>query len=182
VKIAYFILIITLIMPQIAYAQAQAAPQQGGGLDMLIQAIDRNSQALNETQKKIEDQYGFLAQQNRQWSSTLIVGNSAFMLVLYLLIVFFDRLRRRRHKKTHEEYIKQLEDKLIATEKGVIETLKYVNDETTLLLLKNKTLQEQQEMFMANKPPVRVMNKTSFLIGVLATLAMLLIAQHMGAV
>lgn len=176
--------VLMLLIAGLTVAQPVQAPQMGGPLDTLVQNIQNNTVAMQEATKKIEDQYGFLQDQNRKWASTLIMGNTVLLSIGYVSLAFVDSRRRKRLKKTHEEYIEELEGRLKAQEKFVIESLTHINEETSQLLVKNQILQDKYELtdrlLKEVQPQINVLNKTSYLAGIATCLGLIVIVKFMG--
>lgn len=97
-------------------------------LHILTEAIQNNTNAQVADTKKIENIYGFLEEQHQKWIGIMLVGNMLSISILFLVYIFIDRLRRKKQKKKHEEYINELEQKLITSEKRIIDVIKHVEE------------------------------------------------------
>lgn len=177
-------LIIAFLLVNTVNAQTPITSNTGG-LTELIEAIQNNTRQQEEDTKKIEDMYGYIEEQNQKWIGINLIGNGLFITMLFLIMVFLDRLRRKKLKKSHEEYIKELEKELIATKAGLIETLKYTNDRSKELLDKINSLDTRyNELINSIKKPGDVDVKFYFFIGAMAgvILTSILFALSRGVV
>ena len=132
------ILLVVLILLTTVNSQKEEpvdAPTQNDALDQLITTLNNVDTTTKENTKKMEDLYGFVEDNYRKQGGILIVGMTVTMMIFYLAIIFFDRLRRMKKKKSHQEYITELEEKLVIREDGIVKNIQKLNKEVNSVAL-----------------------------------------------
>jgi len=131
---------------------AQEEQRKGGTLEDLSSQIQRfnditakNTEIIKGIPDLIEDQY-------KRQTSSIIVGTSIFLLLMYSGVFFFDRLRKIKKKKSHEEYIKELEDRLVLQGLAYIQQLKEHDHHATQLLTEIYRIRDSLKYYVDNMP------------------------------
>jgi hypothetical protein len=131
----YVVFASLLLLVSLAAAQAVQRAEGGGTAQELINAIKESTKASKETQKEVEELYGYFDEKFQTSAGVIIVGISLWMVIEYLTLTIIDRVYKLRKKKSREMYIEELQNKMDA------QTRKFV----TMLKLHNKKMNETTE-------------------------------------
>jgi len=145
------ILLCSLVAAQNRPPETPAPPPSGiSQIDILVNNIKSMNASMNHMQVKIDNVPGLIQENYYKEGGRIIFGDVLGVLIIYLCIVFFEKRRRLMGKKTHEEYIRELEDKLKSREDKIFERF---NDTTK----KIEELSEKIES-VTNRPEIKEVN------------------------
>jgi tetrahydromethanopterin S-methyltransferase subunit G len=115
---------------------AQEPPPSGiSQIDILVNNIQSMNASMSNMQAKIDNVPGLIQENYYKEGGRIIFGDVLGILIIYLCIVFFEKRRKLMGKKTHEQYIRELEDKLKSREDKIFDrfndTTKRIQELTT---------------------------------------------------
>lgn len=125
------ILLTLFLFVSFVSSQPVEEPKKGDTLFTLIESLEETTEATRKNSDLIRDLRKQMKAEFNFWISIHLVGNALMMWAIYLFMLFLEKRRIGRNKKTYQELIKELEDKVKATEQGLIETLSHTNQLAT---------------------------------------------------
>jgi NADH:ubiquinone oxidoreductase subunit 5 (subunit L)/multisubunit Na+/H+ antiporter MnhA subunit len=131
---------------------AQEEQKKGGTLEDLSSQIQRFNDITAKNTEIIKGIPGLIEEQYKRQTGSIIVGTSIFLLAMYCGVFFFDRLRKIRKKKSHEEYIKDLEDRLTLQGSAYIQQLKEHDIHATQLLTEVSAIRDRIRAYSDDYP------------------------------
>lgn len=137
------IVLLCLILSVAAQNAPVAPPEKGGALEDLLRVLEQVRQKTEENTKKIDDLPGQIENNYRRQGAVTIVGVSLTIIFIYVLTVFLDRVRRMRNKRTHEEYIGDLEARLISNQKSALERMDKTTDKAAALIAEFEDIRDK---------------------------------------
>lgn len=136
-------LVLALMLLATATTSQQTQQDTGSGLQLLIRAIENNTQANQANQRKIEDINGRIEEQNTRFIGSSLMGNAVFITLLYVVFLIVDKVRKNKMKKQREEYIQELETEINHMKEGLIDTFKHQTEIQKKLINDNEILHWQ---------------------------------------
>jgi hypothetical protein len=126
---------LAILTLMIGAAAAQNEPQTTGGpLDQLLRALQNVTESSRENSKTVQDLPGVIEYNFRQNLSRILVGNAVLMVTLYCIIGLMDRIRKNKNRLTHEEYITELEQKLVKRDGIIMDMIEKNNNDIAAII------------------------------------------------
>lgn len=109
---------LTLLFAAVA-VEAQDTPVRSTSIDNLVNALLQVKNATDQNTRTIGNLPGMIETQYRRQASTVIVGISLFIALMYALHRMWENRRDAMKKKTHQQYIRELEERNVENIKAL---------------------------------------------------------------
>ena len=128
-------LFILILLSSLVAAQDLPPPSGVSQIDIIVNTITGMNQTISDMTVKLDNVPRLIQENYYKEGGRIIFGDVLGVLIIYLCIIFFEKRRKLMGKKTHEEYIRELEDKLKSREDNIFQrfndTTKKIEELTT---------------------------------------------------